>query len=905
MVVIDFHATWCGPCHAIAPIYDRLASQYASDIFLKVDVDRVPDIAQRYSVTAMPTFIFIKNKAPVETLRGANPQQLQVLCQKHSGGASGSGAFSGNGQSLSGGSGSSTSGSGSGAGGVNAPNKSLLSQIDQSRSLALNEQSAHPLKSIIKGPSGDSYLASDADEQLLIQLAFSQKVRISHILLHTTPSAAAQAPKRIKLYVNQPNLGFDDIDDGGSTAPAQELELAEDDVKSGPSGGGGRAVPLKFVKFQNVDSLAIAVVANQGGEETTRIDALDIYGVAMEGMNMGELKKIEAEAEPRGWNGRLPSRTGLKGGSGGATPRYYAPGFAGGHHGCAKGGAAAATLSPDRSRTSAETDASHASTPTAYGHSLNGAGGGGGVTGHRRRSSTSTSRTSIPTSFADDEEEIERAFKPMAPPRFTAKDEEDLLMLGGRDPAAAAGDGADGAMGDGVSLFSWHTAPLALALAPPLGALLGAKAEHWSNAILLFLASFWLYQFIRVPWDMYYAARTRKVLHADMVADEQQNETPEQRQTRLAATAELHRAELVALVWCIASPVAGAWLLHWLRETLTDGSDYLNTFNIRLFMFSAGIKPWIHAFKLIRRRLLFLQEEVHYPHSQVEQLSRRLRQMEAEISALRKIFATKGDVRLLRDGIDTPLAQLSRAVRKYEKKEEHLRLSAEDKFNLVESRLEDLLREVAINAELIEVERRERERIANLPMSLFQAVRYALGRSGAGSSTQQHHYLHDAPRSLPSTTALGIGDTQGGLGSPTGSGFVPLHQYPAPPGKSAGPPIGPSTSTSNGSAAAAGSSGANSANGGPSPTSNGSSLPEMYLHSIPLSPNSRSAPWYERGSMWYLFLPLNLTNSALKLAGDKAKSLTDDTYYQQTMQQAHHPAFVAAQHNYKRIDHAK
>ena len=87
---------------------------------------------------------------------------------------------------------------------------------------------------------------------------------------------------------------------------------------------------------------------------------------------------------------------------------------------------------------------------------------------------------------------------------------------------------------------------------------------------------------------------------------------------------------------------------------------------------------------------------VHYPSSKVESLNRRIQRLESDLSTLRKLVATKSDVSLLREGIDLPLTQLSRSMRRYEKKEEHLRMSAEDKFVLVENRLEDLKDELDI-----------------------------------------------------------------------------------------------------------------------------------------------------------------------------------------------------------------
>lgn len=79
-------------------------------------------VARAYSVSAMPTFVFLKNKSVIETLRGANPSQLTSLVEKHASSSSSSGSgssFSGKGNTLSGGSvsGSRSSGAGNGGGG--------------------------------------------------------------------------------------------------------------------------------------------------------------------------------------------------------------------------------------------------------------------------------------------------------------------------------------------------------------------------------------------------------------------------------------------------------------------------------------------------------------------------------------------------------------------------------------------------------------------------------------------------------------------------------------------------------------------------------------------------------------------------------------------------------------------
>ncbi|KAJ7935678.1 thioredoxin-like protein [Mycena leptocephala] len=84
-IVVDFHAVWCGPCKAIAPRFNQLASQNPQVEFLRVDVDEQPQIAETFHVSAMPTFFAIKSNAVVGMLRGADPQGLARLVKQHAG----------------------------------------------------------------------------------------------------------------------------------------------------------------------------------------------------------------------------------------------------------------------------------------------------------------------------------------------------------------------------------------------------------------------------------------------------------------------------------------------------------------------------------------------------------------------------------------------------------------------------------------------------------------------------------------------------------------------------------------------------------------------------------------------------------------------------------------------------
>lgn len=76
LVVVDFFATWCGPCKRISPYIESLSQQYRDVTFIKVDCDEAEAIATQYQIEAMPTFVFIKNGMEVERFSGANQSKL-------------------------------------------------------------------------------------------------------------------------------------------------------------------------------------------------------------------------------------------------------------------------------------------------------------------------------------------------------------------------------------------------------------------------------------------------------------------------------------------------------------------------------------------------------------------------------------------------------------------------------------------------------------------------------------------------------------------------------------------------------------------------------------------------------------------------------------------------------------
>ena len=96
-------------------------------------------------------------------------------------------------------------------------------------------------------------------------------------------------PRTIKLFSNKPhNLGFDEAEDMAAT---QIIELGEKDWNE----DGTANIPLRYVKFQNINSLVVFVVDGEGDSEKVRLDRLRLIGEAGEKREMGKLEKIGHE----------------------------------------------------------------------------------------------------------------------------------------------------------------------------------------------------------------------------------------------------------------------------------------------------------------------------------------------------------------------------------------------------------------------------------------------------------------------------------------------------------------------------------------------------------------------------------------------------------------------------------
>ena len=79
VVVVDFFATWCGPCKMLAPVFEQAGEEMKNDAtFLKVDIDQSLELAQQFRISTVPTMMIFKDGKPVETLVGFMPKERIV-----------------------------------------------------------------------------------------------------------------------------------------------------------------------------------------------------------------------------------------------------------------------------------------------------------------------------------------------------------------------------------------------------------------------------------------------------------------------------------------------------------------------------------------------------------------------------------------------------------------------------------------------------------------------------------------------------------------------------------------------------------------------------------------------------------------------------------------------------------
>ncbi|TVY46235.1 Thioredoxin-like protein [Lachnellula occidentalis] len=279
LLIIDFYATWCGPCKVVSPAFDRLAKPHEyspSIIFAKVDVDKAKDVAQTCGITAMPTFQFFKNGSKVDEVKGADVQQLTTKIGYYTAAAAKENAGQGD-----------TSASGSKSKKADSPagSGSLRPLIDIDTARLLNNSIISSARNIASPPPAGYAVASASGARLLIHLPFTQAVSPSHLHISIAKDSLSNAPSRIQVGTNVPvrvtkspeGVESNDLD-------MESLVKAENtqafNVFSDEYVNGKAELKLKTSKFTAIKSLTIRVDANLSGDEKTitKIGTMDIIG---------------------------------------------------------------------------------------------------------------------------------------------------------------------------------------------------------------------------------------------------------------------------------------------------------------------------------------------------------------------------------------------------------------------------------------------------------------------------------------------------------------------------------------------------------------------------------------------------------------------------------------------------
>ncbi|KAJ2304749.1 hypothetical protein IWW55_001068 [Coemansia sp. RSA 2706] len=257
LVVVDFYSTTCPPCLVVDQILGQLASQYPTVAFYKVDVKKFSDVAMQCRISATPTLQFFRKGRSINEVKGANKT---AIVQAIDAGLSDNG------------------GETAAAFGV-VGHSDLTRLVLKTKSECLNQDDDHPMDNIFT--EGASRLQSDVDEQLVIHVSFNQPIRLHSLMLK---APLEHAPRSLKLFVNRTDVGFDDAEAAEAT---QQIEMTKEIYER------GGVVNLRYVRFQNVNSLSIFVADNLGDDDVTAISQLAFIGTAINSANVSDIRQGE------------------------------------------------------------------------------------------------------------------------------------------------------------------------------------------------------------------------------------------------------------------------------------------------------------------------------------------------------------------------------------------------------------------------------------------------------------------------------------------------------------------------------------------------------------------------------------------------------------------------------------
>ncbi|EGD98131.1 thioredoxin [Trichophyton tonsurans CBS 112818] len=307
VLIADFYADWCGPCKAIAPVFESLSQQHAGEKvkFAKVNVDKQEEIARLFHITAMPTFIVYHHGEILREVKGAGKESLTTAVM--------AGVQTANGEAPEV-SKEISSDDGSTWLGAPAPRtyQDITDEVEVKGIDMLNrDDEAGPARSLFdsqipsalaaantKGkenePKTPDWVLSDTDEQLIVFIPFQSSTKVHSLQITSLPpysddeEDALMRPRTIKFFTNHAHIiGFEDADD---SKPVQTCEISPKawDPKTGTA-----TVELRYVLFQGVSSLNVYFVDGDGDGEKIRVDRLRIFGEKGE-KREGVIEKVGA-----------------------------------------------------------------------------------------------------------------------------------------------------------------------------------------------------------------------------------------------------------------------------------------------------------------------------------------------------------------------------------------------------------------------------------------------------------------------------------------------------------------------------------------------------------------------------------------------------------------------------------